>query len=47
METRFGNLLTTIRDKKILDDELKGSLTKAITEFTEQFTAVRGAAAKA
>jgi F-type H+-transporting ATPase subunit alpha len=47
METRFGALLTSIREKKILDDELKASLTKAIKEFTEQFTAGRAAGAKA
>jgi len=39
METRFGNLLTAIREKKNLDDEIKSALTKAVKEFTEQFSA--------
>jgi F-type H+/Na+-transporting ATPase subunit alpha len=47
METRFGNLLQTIREKKILDDELKQTLAAAVREFTEQFTAGRAAGARA
>jgi F-type H+-transporting ATPase subunit alpha len=43
METRFGNLLTAIRDKKNLDDEIKNALTKAIKEFNEQFSAAAAA----
>ena len=42
METRFANLLGSIREKKNLDDEIKGALTKAVKEFNEQFaTAAR------
>jgi F-type H+/Na+-transporting ATPase subunit alpha len=47
MDTRFANLLGTIRDKKNLDDELKGQLGAAIKEFNEQFAASRAAAARA
>ena len=37
MDTRFANLLASIRDKKNLDDEMKKALAAAIKEFTEQF----------
>jgi F-type H+-transporting ATPase subunit alpha len=47
METRFANLLTSIREKKTLDDEAKKALGAAITEFNEQFTASRAAGARA
>jgi F-type H+-transporting ATPase subunit alpha len=47
METRFANLLTSIREKKTLDDEAKKALAAAITEFNEQFTASRAAGARA
>ena len=47
METRFTSLLSSIREKKNLDDEIKGALAKAIREFNEQFIAARGAAARA
>ena len=43
MESRFGNLLQTIRDKKIMDDEIKQALGAAIKEFNEQFSASRAA----
>jgi F-type H+-transporting ATPase subunit alpha len=46
METRFGNVLQTIREKKILDDQMKQDLTAAVREFNEQFTAGRAAAAR-
>ena len=46
METRFGNVLQTIREKKILDDETKQGLSAAIREFNEQFTANRAAGAR-
>jgi F-type H+/Na+-transporting ATPase subunit alpha len=44
MSTRFGTLLTTIREKKTIDDTLKGELNAALKEFGDQFaaTAVRG-----
>jgi F-type H+-transporting ATPase subunit alpha len=46
METRFGNELQAIREKKILDDELKQALAAAVREFNEQFTANRAAGAR-
>jgi F0F1-type ATP synthase alpha subunit len=46
MESRFGNVLQTIRDKKILDDEIKKTLGAAIKEFNEQFTSSRAAGAR-
>jgi F-type H+/Na+-transporting ATPase subunit alpha len=46
METRFGNVLQEIREKKILDDELKQALAAAVREFNEQFTANRAAGAR-
>ncbi len=39
MTTRFSTLLSTIREKKNLDDALKGELNAALKEFTEQFAA--------
>jgi F-type H+-transporting ATPase subunit alpha len=41
METRFGNVLASIRDKKTLDDELRNALTAAVKEFTATFSAAR------
>ena len=38
-ETRHPKLLAQIAEKKILDDEIKGSLTAAIQEFGKQFAA--------
>ncbi len=39
MATRFGSLLTTIKTKKTLDDELKGQLNAALKEFVQTFAA--------
>ncbi len=39
MATRFGSLLTTIKTKKIIDDELKAQLNAALKEFMQTFTA--------
>jgi F-type H+-transporting ATPase subunit alpha len=47
MDTRFANLLGVIRDKKNLDDEVKGQLTAAIKEFNEQFASSRATGARA
>jgi F-type H+-transporting ATPase subunit alpha len=47
LETRFANLLTTIREKKTLDDDAKTALGAAIKEFNEQFAASRAAGARA
>jgi F-type H+-transporting ATPase subunit alpha len=44
MDTRFGKLLGTIREKKTLDDQIKAELTAAIKEFTQQFLSTRQAA---
>jgi F-type H+-transporting ATPase subunit alpha len=41
MQTRFGNVLASIRDKKNLDDEIKQTLTAAVKEFNESFAAAR------
>jgi F-type H+-transporting ATPase subunit alpha len=46
METRFANLLGTIREKKVLDDDAKKQLTAAIKEFNEQFASARAAATR-
>jgi F-type H+/Na+-transporting ATPase subunit alpha len=39
MTTRFSTLLTTIREKKTLDDTVKEQLNAALKEFNEQFVA--------
>jgi F-type H+-transporting ATPase subunit alpha len=44
LETRHPAVLNGIRDKKILDDELKPSLQSALKEFGETFVAARQAA---
>jgi F-type H+-transporting ATPase subunit alpha len=44
MDTRFGNVLASIREKKNLDDQIKAALVAAIKEFTSQFLANRAAA---
>ena len=44
METRHGNVLAAIKDKKNLDDQIKNDLTNATKEFNEQFLANRKAA---
>jgi F-type H+-transporting ATPase subunit alpha len=47
MTSRFGTVLSAIKSKKTLDDELKGQLNSALKEFTRDFAASRGAAARA
>jgi F-type H+-transporting ATPase subunit alpha len=37
MTTRFGSLLSAVKAKKNLDDELKAQLNAAIKEFTQTF----------
>jgi F-type H+-transporting ATPase subunit alpha len=44
METRHGNVLAVIREKKVLDDEIREDLTSATKEFNDQFLANRKAA---
>jgi F-type H+/Na+-transporting ATPase subunit alpha len=39
MDTRFGKVLSSIREKKTLDDDTKATLTAAVKEFNEQFRA--------
>ena len=46
MESRFGNVLQSIREKKNLDDEIKSALAAAVKEFNEQFVAARAAGAR-
>jgi F-type H+-transporting ATPase subunit alpha len=38
-DTRKGDILATIRDKKAIDDELKGQLIAALNELKKEFTA--------
>ena len=44
MSTRFGNLLTAIKEKKTLDDALKNDLNAALKEFQEHFKSMKGMA---
>lgn len=45
LENRFPTLLGGIAEKKQLDDQLKGTLTSAVKEFTADFTARKVSAA--
>jgi F-type H+-transporting ATPase subunit alpha len=45
IETRYPNVFTGIVEKKTLDDEVKGALESALTEFNKQFLAGRQATA--
>jgi F-type H+-transporting ATPase subunit alpha len=47
IETRFGNVLAAIRDRKVLDDEIRSALNAALKEFNEQFAANRAVGARA
>jgi len=47
LETRHAAVLTTIAEKKILDDAFKGTLEAALKEFGQQFGALRPAGAAA
>jgi len=47
LETRYPAVLTGIAEKKILDDDLKASMEKALSEFGQQFGATRAAGAAA
>jgi F-type H+-transporting ATPase subunit alpha len=47
MDTRHGQLLEAIGQKKTLDDQIKGELNAALKEFGEQFAATRAAGARA
>jgi F-type H+/Na+-transporting ATPase subunit alpha len=41
MSTRFGNLLTAIREKKTLDDQIKNDLNAALKEFQQHFKSMK------
>jgi len=45
LDTGYSGLLKKIREKKTLDDELRGELHKALKEFKEKFAAERAARA--
>ena len=47
LETRASNVLTSIADKKILDDEIRGALDAALVEFGKQFSGTIAAPAAA
>jgi F-type H+-transporting ATPase subunit alpha len=47
LETRASDVLTGIESKKILDDEIRGALDAALTEFGKQFSGTIAAAAVA
>jgi F-type H+-transporting ATPase subunit alpha len=47
MTTRHGNVLSSIKDKKQIDDSIKASLEAALKEFVDTFKSMRGAAARA
>jgi F-type H+-transporting ATPase subunit alpha len=47
LESRHAAVLSGIAEKKILDDDLKAALEKAVNEFGQQFGAVRAAGAAA
>ena len=44
MQTRFGNVLQGIKDKKQIDDQIKADLTAALKEFNAHFAAMKGMA---
>jgi F-type H+-transporting ATPase subunit alpha len=44
METRFGTILTGIKDKKTLDDAIKADLNSALKEFQTHFKSMKGMA---
>ena len=41
METRYGNVLATIKEKKTLDDGLKNELNAALKEFQQHFKSMK------
>jgi F-type H+-transporting ATPase subunit alpha len=45
LETRYANVLTGIREKKQLDDQLKAALDAAVREFGRDFATRRASAA--
>ena len=45
LESRHPEILTGIREKKQLDDQLKGALDGAVKDFSADFIARKSAAA--
>jgi F-type H+-transporting ATPase subunit alpha len=45
VETNYNAILTTIRDKKAIDDNLRAEIVKALEAFKERFTVSSGAVA--
>ena len=45
VETNYSGVLTTLRDKKAIDDNLRADIVKALDAFKERFTSGTGAAA--
>jgi F0F1-type ATP synthase alpha subunit len=43
LDTGYSGLLAKIREKKTLDDQLRGELHSALKEYKEKFVAERGA----
>ncbi len=45
VETNYNSILTTIREKKAIDDNLRAEIVKALDAFKERFTVSSGAVA--
>jgi F-type H+-transporting ATPase subunit alpha len=45
VETNYSSILTTIREKKAIDDNLRAEIVKALEAFKERFTVSSGAVA--
>ncbi len=45
VETNYNAILTTIREKKVIDDSLRAEIVKALEAFKERFTVSSGAVA--
>jgi F-type H+/Na+-transporting ATPase subunit alpha len=44
LETRYPGVLTSIADRKVMDDEIRASLEDALKEFSKEFAATAAAA---
>src|SRR5688572_33423414 len=44
MQTRYGNVLASVREKKNLDDALKDDLNAALKEFQQHFKSMKATA---
>jgi len=47
MDTNYGGILKTLREKKAIDDSIRAEMVKALDAFKERFKANTGAAAAA